>query len=226
MTAEGGARLTPEQVEVAGALHRTLKQWRVTDEALRRLGQAIPGFGPEEALLKVVAVNALYGTNVFALVRAAKHVHAVLGSTDVACVSPQLVESLANIPTTSAGRPRRYVSFASKFAHFFISAERFPIYDSYAEQMLLHHLGRAAKRDPVRPYVTFVENLDRLRSECGLRCSYRDLDRYLWLAGQYRAHARGKRELNAELLHLFEKPSTEQRVLLITMCADAQQDHT
>jgi len=32
------------------------------------------------------------------------------------------------------------MSFASKFAHFFIGAERVPIYDSYADQMLSLHL--------------------------------------------------------------------------------------
>lgn len=174
----------------------------------------MPGFGPEEILLKVVVVNALYGTNVFALVRAATHVHAVLGSADIANAGPELVESLANIPTTPQARAKRYVSFASKFAHFFIGPERFPIYDSYAERMLVLHLGSTAKREPARPYESFVANLVRLKREYGLRCSYRELDRYLWVGGQYRAYVNGKRMLNAELRQLFEKPSPEQRSLL------------
>lgn len=204
----------------AGSLHSTLTQWRVTDDALSRLQEAMPGFGPEETLLKVVAINALYGTNVFALVRAATHVQTVLGSADLANAGPELVESLANIPTTSFARPKRYVSFASKFAHFFISAERFPIYDSYAEQMLLLHLGPSALRRRERPYEAFVVNVERLKLEYGLRCSYREMDRYLWVAGQYRAYAKGKRMLNTELLHLFENPSAEQRALLRTLRGD------
>lgn len=214
MTVGARAALTEEQIAAAGALHSTLTQWRVTDSALSRLREGMPGFGPEESLLKVVAVNALYGTNVFALVRAATHVHAILGSADIATAGPELVESLANIPTTSQARSKRYVSFASKFAHFFVDAERFPIYDSYAERMLVLHLGPSRKRETARPYVAFVENLARLKREYGLRCTYRELDRYLWVGGQHRAHANGKRALNAELLHLFEKPSPEQRTLL------------
>lgn len=213
-------RLTEEQIAAAGRLHSTLAQWRSTDSALSRLQEGMPRFGPEESLLKVVAVNALYGTNVFALVRAATHVQAVLGSADLAKAGAELVESLADVPTTSTGRRRRYMSFASKFAHFFISAERFPIYDSYAEQMLLFHLGPLAVRDLVRPYQAFVANLERLKREYGLRCSYRELDRYLWVAGQHRAYANGKRTLNAELLHLFENPTAEQRALLRALRGD------
>ncbi len=169
--------LTEDQITAAGALHATLKQWRLTDDALRRLQDALPAFGPEESLLKVVAINALYGTNVFALVRAATHVQRVLAASDVATAGPELVESLANIPTTSGGRTRRYVSFASKFAHFFVSADRFPIYDSYAERMMVLHVGTSAGHDPARPYEAFVANLERLKRERGLRSTYRELDR-------------------------------------------------
>jgi len=214
-------RLTGEQIAAAGALHSTLTQWQVTDNALSRLRDEMPGFGPEEALLKVVAVNALYGTNVFALGRAATHVGTVLNSADIAKAGPELVELLANIPTTPNARPKRYISFASKFANFFIDPERFPIYDSYAERMLVFHLGNLAERDPARPYEAFVASLAMLRREYGLQCSYRELDRYLWVGGLYRAHAKGKRALNAELLRLFEKPSAEQRTLLRLLRGDS-----
>ncbi len=211
---DGKAKLTEEQIAAAGALHAMLTQWRLTDEALRRLQDALPAFGPEESLLKVVAINALYGTNVFALVRAAMHVRSVLATADLATAGPELVESLADIPTTSGGRVRRYVSFASKFAHFFISPDRFPIHDSYAERMMLLHVGPSAARDPARRYEAFVANLDTLNREHALRSTYRELDRYLWLAGLYRAYVEGKRALNAEVLRIFEQPSPDQQRLL------------
>ena len=206
--------LTEAQLAAAGTLHAMLAQWRLTDEALRRLQDALPAFGPEESLLKVVAINGLYGTNVFALVRAATHVEKVLAAANLTTAGPELVESLADIPTTSSGRLRRHVSFASKFAHFFISADRFPIFDAYAERMMLLHIGPSALRNPQRPYEAFVANLERLTREYGLRSTYRELDRYLWLAGLYRAYVDGKRTLNAEALRMFEKPSPEQRRLL------------
>ncbi|MGH2799905.1 MAG: hypothetical protein ACRDM0_20070, partial [Thermoleophilaceae bacterium] len=162
----------------------------------------------------VVAVNALYGTRVLALQRAAAHVQMVLESADLATSDPALVESLAEVPTTPDGRPRRYVSFASKFAHFFVSSERFPIYDSYADRMLLFHLGPSAERNHARPYEAFVRNIDTLRNECAIDCTYRELDRYLWVAGQYRAWTERKRGLNTELSRVFENPSAEQQTLL------------
>lgn len=217
MTVADKVKLNEEQIGAAGTLHSALKQWQLTDSALGRLRMALPGFGPEECLLKVVAVNALYGTNVLALGRAASHVEEVLASADVGARAGELVESLANIPTTPTGQPRRYISFASKFAHFFISPERFPIYDSYAERMLRLHLGASALRDPGRPYQAFIENLRALMREYDVKSSYRELDRYLWLAGQYRAYVNGARQLNAELLHVFVSPSTEQRALLRTV---------
>lgn len=205
-----GVKLMASQVAAAGGLHATLAQWRETDRALSRLQQAMPGFGAEEVLLKAVAVNALYGTNVFAIVRAAGHVHTVLGSVDRANAGPELIESLADVPTTSNGRRRRHVSFASKFAHFFISADRFPIYDFYAERMLVLHLGSSAKRNRARPYEAFVANIETLKRVNGLECSYRELDRYLWVAGLHRAYLSGERRINAELLRVFADPSDAQ----------------
>lgn len=212
--------LRGSQVAAAGALQASLAQWNTTDDALGLLRQALPGFGPTETLLKVVAVNALYGTNVLALIRAAKHVEQVLGSADFAQAGPELVESLAEIPTTSHARPRRYVSFASKFAHFFCNPERFPIFDSYAERMVLLHLGSIAIRNPSRPYEAFTTNLETLKRQYGLTFSFRELDRYLWIAGLYHAYAKGNRRLNAELLQVFEEPTGDQRVLLRTLRGD------
>lgn len=213
-------KLNEEQIAAAGTLHATLKQWQLTDKVLGRLRIAFPGFGAEESLLKVVAVNALYGTNVLALGRAASHVQKVLAAADISEAGPELIESLANIPTTPTGRPRRYVSFASKFAHFFISPERFPIYDSYAERMLMLHLGSSAIRDSGRPYKAFMENLRTLMRDYDVKCSYRELDRYLWLAGLYLVYTKGERRLNSELLNLFDSPSTEQQALLRKVSGD------
>lgn len=207
-------RLTAAQVEAARALHSSLTQWQSIDKALVELQESLPGFGLTETLLKVAAVNALYGTNVLALMRAAIHVQKILGSVDLTKAGPALVESLADIPTTANARPRRYVSFASKFAHFFCSRERFPIYDSYALSMVAYHLGSATAKNPARPYEAFTRNLQRLKRQSGLECSYSELDRYLWIRGLYSAYEKGARRLNAELLQLFEKPTGRQRVLL------------
>lgn len=142
------------KIDAANRLHEHLDQWRLADEALRMLAQRCPDFEPVTCLLKVVAVNELYGTNVYATTRMAKHTARVLAGADSATAGSELVERLADLPATeSQKRKRRHYSFASKFAHFFLDDERFPIMDSYALKMLKHHLGRRHySDDQAHPY--------------------------------------------------------------------------
>ena len=63
--------------------------------------------------------------------------------------------------TTLTGR--KHLSFASKFAHFFIDMERFPIYDFFSLKMVAYHLGRQElTRNTAHPYQAFIENINRL----------------------------------------------------------------
>ena len=111
---KGGARLavrlTLAQVKAAGRLHGKLQEWRVIDCALDSLAKSTPGFGPEATLLKSVAVNALYGTNVFAIVRVARHVETTLAKRDLSAEGPDLVEELAKVPIGGASGERSRVT--------------------------------------------------------------------------------------------------------------------
>ena len=207
--------LTPDQIDAAQQLHARLGQWRAADDALRALAKQFPGFDSASTLLKVVTVNALYGTNVLAIIRMATHVRGVLEKTNLEASGPELVERLAGLPPAKGQRPRRHHSFAAKFAHFFINEHRFPIMDSYAAQMLVAHLGRAnIVQDPRHPYVAFSRNLGTLKALAALQVTNRELDRYLWLAGQYRAWHKGRErrspvQINVELARLFVQPSRD-----------------
>lgn len=55
-------QLKPKQVEAANRIHARLPDWRLIDDALEFLARNAPGFSPEATLLKVAAVNSLYGT--------------------------------------------------------------------------------------------------------------------------------------------------------------------
>jgi hypothetical protein len=72
-TSRGGP-LTSSQVDAASPLHSRLKQWSATDSALEALRRLFPGFDLAASLLKVSALNQLYGTNVYAVLRMAEHV--------------------------------------------------------------------------------------------------------------------------------------------------------
>lgn len=210
MVNKSAVPLAIPQIEAANELHLRLEQWRITDTALQELHVRFPGFDIEATLLKVVAVNQLYGTNVYAVDRMAKHIVEVMHA-DMPSDNVKLVEKLAALPALPAKTQRNHISFASKLAHFFIDKERFPIFDSYAEDMVKFHLsGQEYVKNQKHPYPAFVQNLMLLRKHIQGSCSYEALDRYLWLSGLYRAYkTRATPKINREVEELFKSLSLE-----------------
>jgi hypothetical protein len=118
---------------------------------------------------------------------------------------------------------RKHLSFASKFAHFFIDMERFPIYDSYAVKMVAYYLGRQGQvTNTAHPYKAFVENINRLKERAHLSCTSKKLDRYLWLAGLYQTWLRNPAsQINAEVAQLFRSQSSEVATELTILLPEA-----
>jgi hypothetical protein len=187
------------QVDAATRIHNRLASWKATDAALDELARSMPGFSLGECLVKASAINQLYGTNVYALGRMAEHLAQVLKEAQ----SDDLVERLATLNTN--GKPRRHLSFASKFAHFYIDKDCFPICDSYAIERLRFHLaGVRLPTDNPPQYAEYVAAHQALISLCGLGCTGRELDRYLWVGGLYRAWSRNyDAPINVEVRTLF-----------------------
>ncbi len=203
--------LTERQMEAARRLHSRLTSWRETDAALNALAERFPGFDAPATLLKVTAINALYGTNGYAIYRMAKHIERVLTESGPNVEPWRLVEEIAGLPALDGKRRRQHLSFASKFAHFFLDSERYPIKDSYADAMLRFHLGRRnMETDQDHPYRAYMTNHRRLKELCGLEVTNRHLDHNLWLAGQYRVwKQKPATHLNRDVLALFENPTPE-----------------
>lgn len=210
--------LTQSQIKAASLLYKNCLIWQRSEEALDVLEEKLPGYSDLVMLLKVVAVNGLYGTHLLAVSRMADHIKEVLAKNGQLLTEPDLVEEIALLPGDNGKAPtRRYHSFASKFAHFFIDSERFPIMDSYAVEMVRYHLGAGNdKRDPERPYKAFVENLSQLKSLARLDVGNRELDRYLWITGGYRTF-RKRKPVNVELEQLFKSPSDSLKDALETL---------
>lgn len=209
--------LDAERIRAACRLHeRYLPGWRESDAALERLRELACGADVPTVLLKLAAVDALYGTNVsklYGLVPAANHIVSVLREPRSAPPTLDLVERIASVPPSRPGRrPPRLYSLASKFAHFFVDAEVFPIFDKYACEMVALHLGVARRRyEGDGTYARFVGDFKTLKSRAGWDGASRGLDRYLWLAGLRRTwRKRGtEAQLNAEVRALFENPPAD-----------------
>ena len=210
----------PSQVEAAGRLHHRTTQWESTDRAFELLSKQLPGFSREACILKAAAINDLYSTRVYAIWRMAEHLHQVMTSQPPD--DPvELVKAIAALPSSDGSAPERmHWSFASKIGHFFIDGDRYPIYDSYCRDMLAFHLGPAQHvRDQANPYRAFLKNIEKLRALSGLSSSLRDMDRYLWLTGQYREWLRSPDDAvtNSELRSLFQDNSAAMQDDLRTL---------
>ena len=96
MTKKPAVPLERRQMEAALRLYQKCKGWQATDEALDSLARSFPDFDFKSTLLKAAAVNALYGTQVYAVAEVAEHLCSVLGNTTVPA-TPAIVEELAKV---------------------------------------------------------------------------------------------------------------------------------
>lgn len=203
--------LAQNQIEAARRLHQKLKYWRASDTALLYLRDRLPGFDCDACLVKAVAINQLYWTNVFAIVPVSQHVHRVMAGVEIGERGIELVDQIAS--TEHKGRTIHRTAFAAKFCHFFVDEARFPIYDTAAKCALRLHLGAQyvdAKNDL---YAAFCENLGLLCATAGIERHTRSVDRYLWIVGlwmEWKKWKGGKQDrppqINAELKDLFDQP--------------------
>lgn len=202
--------LRRQQVEAGAALRRLLNPWNSTDHALQLLAERFPEPSLEACLIKTATLNALYNTNAYAVWRMGEHVHRVLKKTSHP-TGPELVDVIARLDSKRAHR-----SFASKFAHFFIDAEAFPILDQYVVKMLTWHLGNS--RAWPKDYVEFHGWFQQLRVLCDEPFPNKDLDQYLWIAGMYREFQRsGRKYLSEVVSSLFEQENPVTAQLLANL---------
>lgn len=200
--------LTPiraEQIAAASRFHSRRDGWKRSDRALRQLKEAFPGWDESSSLLKCVAINAFYATQVLAIREMARHVETVMKQS----LDPRArVTRLSELTLNS--KRRHFVAFASKLCHVFLNDNSFPIYDSIARKVLKLHLGNAYLENKADNYVAFCQNIDHLRAASGIASSYLEIDRYLWIRGQC-DNWNASRPVNAELRSVFENPEPDDR---------------
>jgi hypothetical protein len=193
----------PEQLKAAQTIHDLCPVWCRSEAALDALAWVMKSnTDTSEVLIKTCAIDALYGTRVRWIdrQRVVDHVHCTLANCDhhqVTTADPKLVEDLAAVELADK-IIRRYKSFASKYAHFFVNPS-FPILDRFAVFGLRECLGRKALRmEPT--YTAFAQAFSTLAQ--GLDSDTRRLDHYLWLIGQYHRRAVGR--INPEIREAFD----------------------
>lgn len=122
-----------------------------------------------------------------------------------------LVKQIANQKLPNY-KKRIGIVFASKYCHF-SSPHYFPIYDRYAVKAL-SYLTKKPQSSYQADYTSYKEGIDQLKDSLGLD-SYKDIDIYLWLFGQWLLYIERKEKafkekklmngFSREIIKMFEE---------------------
>jgi len=188
------AILIPNAERVKSACEQFDYENELVEQALEELFRRHPSNSdPRHVLLKVVAINALYHTCIFALDVVARHIHEHHKEIDAALAagSPEIVEKIARV--TVKGKIYNFFSFATKYSSWQNPAA-FPIYDAHVDHCLWtlqHHNHFASFLHPdLWNYPKFLKIMTDFRTFHGLNdFTFKEIDKFLYLEGAPRAAA-------------------------------------
>ncbi|SEG32637.1 hypothetical protein SAMN05421819_2517 [Bryocella elongata] len=178
----------PSLYEINSAAKAFDQEDRADTALVNLFGWATGNTDYNKVLLKVVALNQLYSTNVYAVREMAAHISEA-GSVIDDCLAvgcPSVVERIASL--TLNGVTRIHFSFATKYCSFH-QTEKYPIYDANVYRTLMALAKGEKRRSCVskadRTYKAFREEIDALRTRlCEPNLSYKTLDKYLYRTGR------------------------------------------
>jgi hypothetical protein len=161
------------------------------DSALFELIRWAPkNVDPRHVLLKVVALNRLYSTQIFAVYDMARHIHGMGETVDRALETgdPRIVEMIAEVQIASNQKIRNCFSFASKYCSLH-RPDAYPIYDSRVYRYLRYLESRDNFKMCVKraawTYSEFKVDIEQLRVRYGLDAyTFKQLDKFFWTHGE------------------------------------------
>ena len=196
--------MTHKQLSDAQTIWEKLPDWQHYDQVLAFAKDQFPDNTHfEPVLLKVALLDRLYRTNVYDLIQAANRVVQIFGTM------PDLsgIDKVVQLSDVTSNGERHLTSFASKYVHIFHD-DSVPIYDSYAAFALTCHWGYPQSQiDKWREdYSGYCQSIDDLKRRSCVSAQARQMDRYLWLAGNWLwlQKRREKAGINKELRAFFE----------------------
>lgn len=180
---------SPVAVAAAVRIFERIPRAKEHDDILRRAGSEFSVRTYTDVLARIILLNQLYGTRLLAVGRMAEHICALKFN---GASRSEWVEAIACLGDVEGGDiRRRMLSFASKYAHFFIDPGYFHISDDAAREVLARHWRSTATEARGWDYTAFNAKAEALRLESGLPDD-RTLDRYLWVTGMYLRSQRPK----------------------------------
>jgi len=159
----------------------------VAERALSKLFGLFPAnTALDVVLLKVVTLNALYSTNIFATLKVAAHIVHLDIDPLLKTGQPEVVHQIAKVQLGS--KIRNNYSFATKYCSRHNPAE-YPIFDSFVEEMLWGYRKQdnfsSFDRKDLLKYSQLKQAMLAFRQHYGLSTfELKDIDKFLWRAGK------------------------------------------
>lgn len=175
------------------------EQGRVTEAALRKLLLAFPNnTETDEVLLKVITLNQIYSTNIFAVQVVAEMIQAASIDAALQAGDPGVVHRIDRLKfTSSSGKAvdKSIYSFATKYCALH-QPQHYPIYDGFISDGLLQYQKQASFSsspfdwDALRKYGEFKRVVLAFRAHYGLEeFTLREIDQFLWTLGKSRLNS-------------------------------------
>jgi hypothetical protein len=171
----------------------------LSEPALSKLVAQFPtNADASEILLKVVAINQLYHTQIFAVHEVARVISQADIDPRLAVGDPNIIEAIGKVEIS--GKTRYNYSFASKYCSWH-RPEFYPIYDSFVEEALCcyqRQFGLSYKRTDLWVYESFRNAVIEFRDRFGLQSlGFKEIDKFLWLCGQDISNEKAQRKYSS-----------------------------
>ena len=141
----------------------------------------------EDILIKCSALNDFYSTNIFDIHTVAQHILSLKIDGRLEKGDMSLVDEIAHIEVN--GKDHFFYSFATKYCSHH-QPEKYAIYDSYVEQVLISMNKREHfsdfKREDLKDYSKYMSVIRTFQQCFGLmQYNIKQLDQYLWQLGKW-----------------------------------------
>jgi len=141
----------------------------------------------EDILIKCSSLNDFYSTNIFDIHTVAQHILSLKIDERLEDGDLSLVDEISHVEVN--GKVHTFYSFATKYCSHH-NPERYAIYDSYVEKVLLSMNSRdhfmKFKQEELKVYETYMRVIKAFQQRYGLmQYNIKRLDQYLWQLGKW-----------------------------------------
>jgi hypothetical protein len=182
----------PDRELVEAACDQVDRDNSITEQALTDLfGQYPVNTNHPHVLLKVVALNRLYSTNILSVHDVANHIYQYSQDVDSALAigSPNVVDLIAKVTITTTGKVRANYSFATKYCSWHYNTA-YPIWDTRVYRYL-RSLRRTSSESFLGTksyfwdeYPEFVQLMTAFRDRYKLNpLTFKQIDKFLYQHG-------------------------------------------